>query len=145
MSTSKHESERQKRSALMRRIRQKDTAPETAVRRALHALGYRYTLHPGNLPGRPDLAFPRRKAAIFVHGCFWHTHSCKHGRQRPSTNVAYWNAKSVANRARDRRKSRELRGMGWRSMIVWECQLRNDRWIARARRFLDHPRRASAG
>lgn len=137
MSKSSDASERQKRSALMRRIRQKDTGPELAVRRRLHALGYRYTLHPKALPGRPDLAFPRRKGAIFVHGCFWHTHWCKHGRHRPATNVDYWNEKSIANRSRDRRKSRELRQLGWRSMIVWECQLADDRWVARVRRFLD--------
>lgn len=131
------DSERRRRSALMRRIRQKDTAPEMAVRRKLHALGYRYTLHPESLPGRPDLAFPGRKAAIFVHGCFWHTHWCKHGLHRPATNTEYWNAKSAANRARDRRKSRQLRRLGWRSMIVWECQIKGDRWVDRARRFLD--------
>jgi DNA mismatch endonuclease (patch repair protein) len=129
--------EREKRSALMRRIRQKDTAPELVVRRKLHALGYRYTLHSASLPGRPDLAFPARRAALFVHGCFWHTHNCKHGRVRPATNTPYWDAKSAANRVRDRKKSRQLRGLGWRSMIVWECQTKDNRWVDRVRRFLD--------
>lgn len=133
----------QQRSELMRRIRQKDTAPELVVRRKLHALGYRYSLHPKELPGRPDIAFPSRRAVIFVHGCFWHTHNCKHGRVRPRSNVEYWTAKSVANRERDKRKSRKLRALGWRSMIVWECQLRRDMWIERTCAFLDFEMRRS--
>ena len=83
----------------MSRIRGKDTLPELRVRRALHALGYRYRLHVRGLPGRPDLAFPARRKAIFVHGCFWHGHGCVHGRRRPKSNVAFWTWKASDNAA----------------------------------------------
>lgn len=128
---------KRRRSELMARIPQKDTSPELTVRRRLHALGYRYTLHPRTLPGRPDLVFPSRMIAIFVHGCFWHAHSCEHGRRRPGTNAAYWKSKGEENRRRDRRKSRQLRQLGWRAIVVWECQVKRDRWLDRVRGVLD--------
>lgn len=108
------------RSALMSRIRAKDTQPEMAVRRLLHALGYRYVLHDKRLPGKPDLVFPGRRKVIFVHGCFWHGHSCGRG-FRPSSNAAFWAAKIDSNRSRDRRNVRAIRAQGWRVFIVWEC------------------------
>lgn len=128
---------KRRRSELMARIPQKDTAPEMTVRRTLHALGYRYSLHSKTLPGRPDLSFPSRKVAIFVHGCFWHAHNCTHGRRRPGSNVEYWNRKCIDNRLRDRRKSRQLRNLGWRTLTVWECQVDRGSWLAAARRVLD--------
>ena len=89
------------RSAVMRRVRGKDTQPEMAVRSMVHRLGFRYALHRRDLPGNPDLVFPARDRVIFVHGCFWHGHSCRAGRNRPSSNSAYWTAKLDRNRARD--------------------------------------------
>lgn len=125
-----------KRSAMMRAVRQKDTAPELRLRRALHALGYRYRLHPKTLPGRPDLVFPSRRAAIFVHGCFWHGHDCRAGR-RPSSNTAYWLPKITANRERDARKQADLEALGWRVLTVWECELKDMTLaLAHIQRFL---------
>ena len=109
------------RSALMSRVRQKHTAPEMTVRRALHAAGLRYVLHPKSLPGRPDLVFPRFGVALFVHGCFWHGHDCRAGRL-PSTNAEFWRAKIEGNRQRDARKAADLKSRGWRVLCVWECE-----------------------
>lgn len=108
------------RSALMSRIGAKDTQPEMAVRRMLHALGYRYVLHDKRLPGKPDLVFPARRKVVFVHGCFWHGHGCGRG-FRPSSNAAFWAAKIDVNRARDRRNVRAICAQGWRVLTVWEC------------------------
>ena len=108
------------RSALMGRIRSKDTGPEMTVRRLLHGLGYRYVLHDGRLPGRPDLVFPARGKVVFVHGCFWHGHSCGRG-FRPKRNGEFWGAKIDNNKARDRRQVRALRTLGWKVLTVWEC------------------------
>src|SRR5262245_44035906 len=119
---------RSARSALMSRIRGKDTAPEIAVRRGLKALGYRYRLHVNALPGRPDLVFPGRAKVIFVHGCFWHGHDCVHGRRRPKTNIEFWNAKANDNSARDARKKTALETAGWKVLVVWECEVKTDRW-----------------
>jgi DNA mismatch endonuclease, patch repair protein len=111
------------RSALMARIRSRNTAPELSVRRLLHALGYRYSANVAGLPGSPDLAFMRRKKAIFVHGCFWHSHNCGRG-FKPKANAAFWEAKFSRNVARDRRVLAELEAMGWRAVVVYECELR---------------------
>ncbi len=129
------------RSALMSRIRNRDTKPELAVRKLLHGMGYRYRLHRSDLPGTPDLVFPGRSSVIFVHGCFWHLHDgCKHARM-PKSRVAYWVPKLKGNRTRDRRNERALRTRGWRVMVIWECQVGNlDRIESRARRFLGAPR-----
>jgi DNA mismatch endonuclease, patch repair protein len=128
------------RSDLMRRIRGKDTAPELTVRRTLHGLGYRYRLNVKELPGTPDLVFPIRRKAIFVHGCFWHGHLCKHGLRRPTTNAAFWEDKVQANRSRDARKEVLLRAAGWRFLIIWECEVKARAWLTRARRFLGPPK-----
>lgn len=111
------------RSRMMSGIRGRDTKPELLIRKGLHARGYRYRLHPRTLPGRPDLAFPSRKAAIFIHGCFWHGHDCPLFRW-PSTRAEWWRAKIEGNRARDRAVRAELAGMGWRQLRVWECALK---------------------
>lgn len=126
------------RSAQMRLIRAKDTKPELAVRRALFALGYRYRLHAAKLPGKPDLVFPGRRKAIFIHGCFWHRHSgCKKTRT-PKTRLEYWQPKFAANVARDERNQAALRAEGWRFMVVWECELHDlDRLTRRIVRFLE--------
>ncbi|MFM0241371.1 very short patch repair endonuclease [Paraburkholderia phytofirmans] len=110
------------RSALMKSVRQRDTSPEMAVRRALHKLGYRFRLHRKDLPGTPDVVLPRHRLAIFVHGCFWHRHpGCKLA-TTPSSNTGYWLPKFAANVARDARKTTELRELGWRVETVWECE-----------------------
>lgn len=99
-----------------------NTTPEMVVRRLLHHAGYRYRLHHGDLPGSPDIVLPRRRVAIFVHGCFWHQHHCSRGSRMPSTNSAYWRTKLQANVRRDQRVRRALNRRGWRVMTVWECQ-----------------------
>jgi len=112
------------RSYTMAQVKSEDTRPEMAVRRLMHALGYRYRLHRRDLPGTPDLAFISLKKVVFVHGCFWHGHRCKAGRKRPLTNHDYWQAKLASNRTRDRRARQELVKMGWDALVVWECELR---------------------
>lgn len=115
-----------KRSSIMRAVRSQDTDPEMRVRRMVHAMGYRYRLHVADLPGKPDLVFPRLQKVIFVHGCFWHQHRCKRGRRIPKTRREYWEAKLARNVERDRRNRRRLRRADWQVMVVWECQLRCD-------------------
>ena len=115
-----------RRSEIMANIRSKDTAPELAVRRYLHAAGLRYRLRPRDLPGRPDLVFPTRRVCIFVHGCFWHgCPSCVDGRREVKSNTAYWGPKIEANRARDERHRRALEAAGWTVLVIWECESRH--------------------
>ncbi|MBY0460545.1 MAG: very short patch repair endonuclease [Gemmataceae bacterium] len=114
---------RDRRAANMAAIRGKDTGPERAVRRFLHAAGFRFRLHPPDLPGRPDIVLPRYRAAVLVHGCFWHTHDCPLGRVRPKTNAAFWVAKRSRTVARDAEKAAALRRLGWRVRTVWECEI----------------------
>lgn len=107
----------------MSRVRAKDTRPEMIVRRLLHSLGFRFRLHRRDLPGRPDIVLPRYRAAIFVHGCFWHGHDCSLFRM-PTTRTEFWAAKIAANRRRDGDAVSGLRDAGWRSLLIWECALR---------------------
>lgn len=111
-----------RRSEIMSRIRGENTKPEMVVRRLTHAMGYRYRLHDRRLLGKPDLVFAGRRKVIFVHGCFWHRHSCRRGRSIPSTRRAFWAAKFEANTKRDRQVRRRLRRDGWGVLVVWECQ-----------------------
>lgn len=113
----------EKRSAVMARIRSKDTQPELAVRQALHALGYRFRLHDCRLPGRPDIVMHKYRLIVHVKGCFWHGHRCLKGRV-PGDNRSYWRPKLEGNKARDRRNDRKLRVMGWRVVTIWECAVR---------------------
>lgn len=108
----------------MSRIRAKNTAPELALRRALHAAGHRgYRLHYTKAPGRPDIAYVGRKVAVFVHGCFWH--GCPYCRpRRPRSNKTFWDKKLDRNKERDARKVRDLRAAGWKVCTVWECRIR---------------------
>src|SRR5215469_2214611 len=115
------------RSRLMARIRGKDTTPEKVVRSGLHKRGLRFRVHDAKLPGRPDLVFSGRKAVVFVHGCFWHSHERCGARRVPASNRAYWGPKLQRNVDRDQRAVRKLRRLGWRVVIVWECQLRSER------------------
>lgn len=108
------------RSRMMAAVRGKDTGPERAVRSALSSAGYRYRLHRRDLPGSPDIVFPRYRIAVFVHGCFWHGHDCPRGR-RPVSNVAFWNAKLDRNLTRDRANRSALEAAGWTVVTVWEC------------------------
>lgn len=111
------------RSRMMSGIRGKDTKPEWLVRRALHARGFRYRLHARKLAGRPDLVLPRYRAAIFVHGCFWHGHDCRYFRL-PATRTAFWEGKISRNRSNDLRNRASLLEAGWRVAEIWECALR---------------------
>ena len=111
------------RSALMGRIRSKDTAPEMAVRRLVHGLGFRYVPNDRRLPGTPDLAFISRRKAIFVHGCFWHAHDCGRG-FKPTANRDFWQAKLQRNVERDRQAVRDLQAQGWRTLTVFECEVK---------------------
>jgi DNA mismatch endonuclease (patch repair protein) len=111
------------RSAQMARVRGRDTKPEMLVRRALHAAGLRFRLHAKKLPGRPDLVFPSRRVAVFVHGCFWHRHpdpECKLARL-PKSRLDFWLPKLEGNRLRDERTKAKLEGLGWKVIVVWEC------------------------
>jgi DNA mismatch endonuclease, patch repair protein len=112
------------RSRIMRSVGRASTGPELAVRRALHALGYRFRLHRRDLPGTPDVVLPRRKIVIFVHGCFWHRHEGCSKATSPKTRKEFWTTKFAQNVARDRRNETELRNQGWRVLTVWECQTR---------------------
>lgn len=115
--------DRQKRSEVMSRVRGKDTKPELQVRSYLHAAGLRYLLHDKRLPGKPDLSFPSRRVAVFVHGCFWHGHEgCKKA-AIPATRPEFWLAKIVGNRARDQRDREALEAGGWQVRIIWQCSI----------------------
>lgn len=114
------------RSSQMARVRSKDTAPEIAVRRALHARGLRFRLHRKDLPGRPDVVLPRHRMALFVHGCFWHgCPRCDRGLRRPQNNATFWEQKLEGNRARDVRNKAALESLGWQVETVWECDVRD--------------------
>lgn len=127
----------ERRSANMRAVKGRDTRPELIVRRLAHSLGYRFRLHVSGLPGRPDLVFSRRRKVIFVNGCFWHHHSCKHGLQVPETNREFWERKIGGNVKRDTENLRRLRAEGWRCMTIWECQTKKvNKTSARIERFL---------
>lgn len=106
----------------MARVGSKDTKPELMIRKSLHALGFRYRLHVKDLPGKPDLVFPRYKSVIQINGCFWHGHSCPRCRM-PSTNTEYWNRKVARNMERDAANRRLLLDDGWRVLTIWECAL----------------------
>lgn len=107
-------------------VRSEDTAPEILVRRFVHRLGYRFRLHRKDLPGKPDLVLPRLMSVIFVHGCFWHGHECPRGARLPKTNAKYWSSKIARNVSRDKSSRRKLRLLGWRLLVVWECELRSN-------------------
>ncbi|HEX2817352.1 MAG TPA: DNA mismatch endonuclease Vsr [Phenylobacterium sp.] len=115
----------EKRSAVMRRVKGKDTTPELAVRKALTRLGARYRLHRKDLPGKPDIVLPGRRLALFVHGCFWHGHDCARGARVPKQNRDYWVGKVGRNRARDVASREALTALGWRVETVWECDLKD--------------------
>ena len=112
----------EQRSAVMRAVKSRDTGPELKVRSAAHALGLRFRLRRNDLPGKPDLVFPKHGLALFVHGCFWHGHDCPRGARTPATNAAYWTAKIARNVARDAACIKALKAAGWRAATIWECE-----------------------
>lgn len=114
----------ERRSANMAKIRAKDTKPEMLVRRMVHALGARYRLHRKDLPGKPDLVFGPRRKVIFVHGCFWHLHSCRAGRI-PTSRRDYWEPKLTRNRERDEAACAALEADGWQVLVIWECETKD--------------------
>ena len=127
----------EKRSAVMRAVKGRDTTPELAVRRILRAAGVGYRLGGRGLPGRPDLVMQGRRVAVFVHGCFWHGHDCARGARAPKANADYWTAKIGRNRARDEAAAAALADAGWRVVTVWECGMKDpgfaDRLVAAVR------------
>jgi DNA mismatch endonuclease (patch repair protein) len=128
---------RKKRSDIMARVKATDRTPELTVRRLLHNLGYRYRLYRNNLPGKPDIVLPKHKSVIFVHGCFWHHHKgCKKSKL-PESNADFWRKKILDNVARDKRTIRELRKIGWRVLILWECEVRSSKLQERINHFLE--------
>lgn len=117
---------KEKRSAIMRGVKGKDTKPETIVRSYLHKQGFRFRLHKKDLPGKPDIVLPKYKIAIFVHGCFWHQHpGCKEARI-PGSNTKFWMEKFSKNKARDKRNLESIMAIGWEPIVIWECELFTD-------------------
>ena len=113
------------RSAVMRAVKSRDTGPEMAVRAMLRPLAPGYRLHRADLPGKPDIVYLGRRLAIFVHGCFWHGHDCPRGARSPKDNADYWREKIARNRARDARNVAALEALGWRTLVVYECALKD--------------------
>jgi len=116
----------ERRSWLMSRVKGKNTSPEMRVRKAAHALGLRFRLHRKDLPGKPDLVFPKHRLAMFVHGCFWHRHPGCTKASIPKSRQAYWNEKFETNTVRDARVEAELKRLGWRVATLWECETKNE-------------------
>lgn len=131
---------RRQRSERMGRIRGKDTKPEMRVRKLVHSMGYRYRLHRKDLPGNPDLVFPARRKAIFIHGCFWHRHPSARCRlaRLPKSRLDFWLPKLEENHRRDKRNLSKLKALGWAAMTIWECQISKNQVISkRIRKFLE--------
>ena len=129
---------KEKRSEIMRAVKSKDSQAELAVRRMLHRAGFRYCLHVADLPGKPDLVFPARQKVVFIHGCFWHLHKNCRAASRPSSNVEYWESKLQRNADRDKKNKRRLKKLGWKMLVVWECELKNpDAVFSMLTRFLE--------
>lgn len=128
----------ERRSANMSRIRSRNTSPELRVRRIVHGMGYRYRLHVSDLPGKPDLVFRRRNRIIDVRGCFWHQHPGCTDSHIPKSRINYWRPKLAGNTRRDHANSRKLQQLGWRILVIWECETKeNGKLSKRLTRFLD--------
>ncbi|HWR34377.1 MAG TPA: DNA mismatch endonuclease Vsr [Clostridia bacterium] len=121
---------RAQRSRNMAAIRAKNTKPEVRVRSILHSMGYRFSLHRRDLPGKPDIVLPKYQTVVFVHGCFWHCHNCRYGTVKPATRANFWRLKRGGNVARDKRNEAALISKGWKVMVVWECETRSSEDIA---------------
>ena len=116
--------DRQTRSRMMSGIRGKNTRPEIMIRKSLHSRGFRYRLHPKDLPGKPDITLPKYRVAVFVNGCFWHCHGCQLFKW-PKTRKRFWRTKLTQNAARDKTNTETLMKLGWRVLIIWECSIKN--------------------
>lgn len=128
---------KERRSANMRAVLSRDTRPEIRVRQIAHGLGYRFRLNRRDLPGKPDIAFPGRRKVVFVHGCFWHQHKGCRKATVPESNYDFWRTKLARNVDRDTAQLAAIRRLGWRVLVVWECEIKNERRLAaRLRRFL---------
>ena len=120
------------RSKIMSSIGSTNTKPEMCVRRLLHRMGYRYRIHAKDLSGRPDIVFRSKKRVIFVNGCFWHFHhKCKSKKRLPASRISFWKSKLTRNRARDQKNHSDLRKNGWKVLVIWECDLKNDERLCR--------------
>ena len=121
----------------MRAVKDRDSIAELAVRRLIFTMGYRYRLHRNDLPGKPDIVLPSKRKIVFVHGCFWHAHSCARGARIPKQNRDYWKRKIGRNHERDQRAAAALEELGWRTIVIWECETRDrDSLITKLRDFL---------
>ena len=128
---------KEKRSWIMSRDKGRDTKPEILVRSLVHLMGFRFRIHRRDLPGNPDIVLPRYGKVIFVHGCFWHGHKRCPRSKRPSTNKGFWNKKLDENIERDKRFRRKLRRMGWKVLVVWQCEIRKpEKLLGKLERFL---------
>ena len=131
----------------MRGNKKRNTRPELFVRKILHALGYRYRLHVSGLPDNPDIVFRRKRKVIFVHGCFWHQHLDRWCplRRYPKSNLGYWGPKLRRNRARDRTTAKMITRLRWKALVVWECELSDEKLKSKLRRFLGDPKGGTSG
>ena len=128
---------KEKRSWIMSRGRGRDTKPEILVRSFVHRMGFRFRIHRRDLPGNPDIVLPRHGKVIFVHGCFWHGHKRCQRSKRPTTNKGFWNKKLDENIERDKRFQRKLRLMGWKVLVLWQCEVRKpEKMLRKLERFL---------
>lgn len=130
----------EKRHEIMQNVKTKNTAPEIKLRSLLHKNGFRFRVNRKDLPGKPDIVLPKYRAVIFVHGCFWHGHDCPRG-QRPQTNADFWNQKIGRNVIRDKSDVSLLESLGWRVLIVWECEIKKKNeavLLSRVKEFLLH-------
>lgn len=129
---------KEKRRKIMASIKGRDTKPEKAVRSIIHRMGFRFSLHRADLPGKPDIVLPRHGKVIFVHGCFWHGHANCRKATIPATNTEFWTEKIVKNKARDVKVKRQLRQAGWKVLVVWECEIaRSDKLLQKVKNFLE--------
>ena len=129
---------KEKRSWIMSRVKGRDTKPEILVRSVIHRMGYRFRVHRSDLPGNPDIVLPRHGKIIFVHGCFWHGHKRCPRSKRPTTNKSFWNEKLNKNIDRDKRQQKEIKNMGWKVLVVWQCEIRKpSKLLEKLERFLN--------
>lgn len=136
----------QERSRIMSLVKGRDTKPEKIVRSLLHMMGYRFRLHRNDLPGKPDIVLPKRRKAIFVHGCFWHGHAGCRRAGRPKSNADFWNKKIDANMARDKKTQAELKNSGWDFLVIWQCEMKDlEKLQVNLKRFLEGEENADHG